>query len=335
MKANILSYSIKLIIFITVSLSLLFILIFTSIRNDGDNIVSFVGNVDMGEIKKGEIIEHEFILTNNSNKPIKIKKIQKSCVCTSAEVSNNLIEPFGTVGITVSFDTTEQIGNINVQNSVIFDSVDIEPIKLNILAFVYSIGPEFSHRIIYVDDMSAGEERLKFIKIFNQKVKGSEWFISKVTSSSPNIIAKYDESNAEIECKIISNDSSGSSLCEEIVVTVFYPKIQESKDIFIPITANITSKLIIKPNKLYLGVVSPGQKCLVSFKILNSGINYKFIDSKHHSVDMGNKNDDYVLYNATITVPSNTGYFTGEIKIDSESDKRILPIKYSGLVRNG
>lgn len=61
---------------------------------------------DFGLIKKGEDNSHVFNLKNERDDTLVIRKIITSCDCTSAYVSQNVIQPGDTYDVTVVFRDT-------------------------------------------------------------------------------------------------------------------------------------------------------------------------------------------------------------------------------------
>ncbi len=67
---------------------------------------------DFGRIKEGEIVTHIFTFTNKGDSPLKIQRVQTTCGCTAALVSQKTLAP-GEIGeLKVTFNTRGYAGNV-------------------------------------------------------------------------------------------------------------------------------------------------------------------------------------------------------------------------------
>jgi len=91
---------------------------------------------DFGKVKEGVKLEHEFILTNNSDKVLNVKDVTTSCGCTVSEVKKKVLEPKESTTIKVTFNSKGYSGTIHQFVYVNTDS-SVEPIvQFKIKAFV-------------------------------------------------------------------------------------------------------------------------------------------------------------------------------------------------------
>ena len=60
---------------------------------------------DFGSARAGDILEHEFILSNDSAKDLAVKDVTTSCGCTVSEIKNKLLKPGESTTVSVKFDT--------------------------------------------------------------------------------------------------------------------------------------------------------------------------------------------------------------------------------------
>jgi hypothetical protein len=67
---------------------------------------------DFGAVKAGKPIEHEFVFTNNSEKPINITGSYTSCGCTVSKIAKKSLLPGESTAIDVQFKTTGYSGNV-------------------------------------------------------------------------------------------------------------------------------------------------------------------------------------------------------------------------------
>ncbi|NOX17626.1 MAG: DUF1573 domain-containing protein [Chlorobi bacterium] len=67
-------------------------------------------NYDFGNVKEGEIVEHDFTIKNTGNGELKITKVRASCGCTAAAPKKNVLKPGESTEIHVSFNTARRSG---------------------------------------------------------------------------------------------------------------------------------------------------------------------------------------------------------------------------------
>ena len=91
---------------------------------------------DFGQVKEGRILEHTFILRNNSDKPLVVKRLDTSCGCTSSSISKEKILPGETAQIKVSFNTEGYKGRTQQYIYVYTDNLDNPILKFIIKAEV-------------------------------------------------------------------------------------------------------------------------------------------------------------------------------------------------------
>jgi hypothetical protein len=60
---------------------------------------------DFGTVKEGDVLNHSFIIKNNTDKMVTVKQINTSCACTTSKLSAWTIEPGKSVTVDVSFNT--------------------------------------------------------------------------------------------------------------------------------------------------------------------------------------------------------------------------------------
>ncbi|MBU1905802.1 MAG: DUF1573 domain-containing protein [Candidatus Omnitrophica bacterium] len=91
---------------------------------------------DFGEIKKGEIVEHNFVIKNDTEETLKITKVHTSCGCTASEVEKDTLLPQESTQIKVKFDSKGYMGEIKQYTYVHTDGPEEPVIKLTIKAKV-------------------------------------------------------------------------------------------------------------------------------------------------------------------------------------------------------
>jgi len=91
---------------------------------------------DFGEVAQGEILEHTFVLTNDSSAALGILHVDTSCGCTTSEVKEKEIPPGGSVEIRVKFNTQGYSGIAKQHAYIHTDQQDNHTITLTLKADV-------------------------------------------------------------------------------------------------------------------------------------------------------------------------------------------------------
>ena len=65
---------------------------------------------DFGNITEGDVVSHNFVITNSGTENLVIDKIRASCGCTAADPDKNTLEPGESTKVKVSFDSKNRKG---------------------------------------------------------------------------------------------------------------------------------------------------------------------------------------------------------------------------------
>lgn len=65
---------------------------------------------DFGEIKQGETVSHDFVLSNSGGDLLKITNVRASCGCTAAKPEKDELAPGESTNLTVKFNSTGRMG---------------------------------------------------------------------------------------------------------------------------------------------------------------------------------------------------------------------------------
>ncbi|MDP3882935.1 MAG: DUF1573 domain-containing protein [Candidatus Staskawiczbacteria bacterium] len=60
---------------------------------------------DFGEIQYGDIVTHNFGVTNSGKSDLEIKRVATSCGCTTAKISRQIIKPGESADLVVEYNT--------------------------------------------------------------------------------------------------------------------------------------------------------------------------------------------------------------------------------------
>jgi hypothetical protein len=91
---------------------------------------------EFGNVKEGEIVEHDFVFTNDSQTALLIKEISSTCGCTVPKVEKKNLGPGESTSIKVKFNSAKYRGLIKQFVYINTDSVDNPIIRLTVTAQV-------------------------------------------------------------------------------------------------------------------------------------------------------------------------------------------------------
>lgn len=91
---------------------------------------------DFGQVRQGEILQHTFILKNDSPETLKIKEVHTSCGCTLSEIKKKILSPGESTELEVKLNTKDYSGSLQQYIYVHTDNLDNPILKFIIKAEV-------------------------------------------------------------------------------------------------------------------------------------------------------------------------------------------------------
>ncbi len=89
---------------------------------------------DFGQVKRGQIVRHDFLLKNETNGVLKITGISTSCGCTASQSDKKSLEPNESTAINVTFNSKKYLGEVKQFIYVNTDNVDLPVVRFVIKA---------------------------------------------------------------------------------------------------------------------------------------------------------------------------------------------------------
>ncbi|MGX9985420.1 DUF1573 domain-containing protein [Chryseobacterium sp. POL2] len=86
-----------------------------------------------GKIKKGDIVEHIYEITNTGTNPLIISSVKPGCGCTAPDYTKEPILPGKSGKITLKFDSSSFDGNV-AKAADIYANVEKAPIRIGFTA---------------------------------------------------------------------------------------------------------------------------------------------------------------------------------------------------------
>lgn len=83
---------------------------------------------DFGQVKEGDILKHEFIFENTTERDLEIKDVNTSCGCTVSDVKKRMLSVGESTPLNVEFNSKGYSGEVKQQIYVITDDPE-EPLS--------------------------------------------------------------------------------------------------------------------------------------------------------------------------------------------------------------
>ena len=116
-----------------------FVLTITILAQFGSpKIVSMEESFDFGDIKEGEIVEHDFVIFNRGTDVLEINRVKASCGCTAVTPSKTLLIPDDSTQIKVKFNSTRRIGKQKKYVYIFSNDPETTQLRLSFQANVIS-----------------------------------------------------------------------------------------------------------------------------------------------------------------------------------------------------
>lgn len=91
---------------------------------------------DFGDVKKGDVLKHNFVFKNDTGKPLNIKDVNTSCGCTVSNVEKKALLAGESTNIEVKFNSAKYSGAVTQFIYLNTDNLDNPVVKYIIKANV-------------------------------------------------------------------------------------------------------------------------------------------------------------------------------------------------------
>jgi len=93
-------------------------------------------NWDFGAVKKGEILNHDFIFKNETSGVLKIKDIHSSCGCTASKIKKDVLGKGESTSVQVKFNSAGYSGKVTQHVYMRTDNQELDIVTFTINADV-------------------------------------------------------------------------------------------------------------------------------------------------------------------------------------------------------
>lgn len=90
---------------------------------------------DFGNLKKGDVVQYDYEVTNTGDKPLMISRVQPACGCTAPHYTQEPIAPGQKGKVTLSFDS-KNFSGMQTKTAHIYMNTENSPVILSFNANV-------------------------------------------------------------------------------------------------------------------------------------------------------------------------------------------------------
>ena len=307
---------------------------------DNQPLISFDNpNFDFGKIFKGEKVEHIYKFENQGKDVLKIEKVNTSCGCTAAILSNKIIQPGETGEIKATFNSGSYSGRVR-KNITVFSNDSNSPQYR--LTFAGEIIEEVAvtPKSINFASVYVGKEIAKTITV--SSLTDLDLKIEKVSTSVPFVNALVTGKNEEgFSIEVTLKDTSeikrfNGSISVET-------NSQRQPKITIPFFGEVVGDITTYPEKIYYGNVAEGrevnQKLFVKFnkediKILEVKISPSFLSTK--ITERYEQQNPHCLIEISLHKEAAVGQLNGLLELVTNSKRQpLIQIPIIGEIKEG
>jgi len=234
-------------------------------------------SINFGPVPRAAKIEHEFIVTNNTNQTVHISHVRSSCGCTQPRIVGDVLKPGEQGKIVAAFNTHAFTGQRGATVTVTFDQPQWAEVQLQVKGYIRTdvvLSPN------YVNFGSVAEGAASEKKIQIAYAGRNDWKITGVKSNSPLVTATVKEIsrqngrvNYELDVKLAEGAPKGYLNDQLVLLT----NDRRATQFPVNVEGRIVPELSVSPALLMLGTLQPKQK--VTKQIVVKGFEpFKIVD---------------------------------------------------------
>lgn len=215
---------------------------------------------DFGTVAKGSLAEYRFVIKNIYEEDAHIQSVTSSCGCTTPVITKNDLKTFESGEIVAVLNTKTFTGHKSATLKVVFDKPFHAEVNLNITAFIRSDVVTQPGIIDFgsVDQGTASEQKLHVAYAGRD-----DWKLLDVKTADPWYEVEMKETargGGRVSYDLLvrlRGDAPAGYLHDQLILVTNDAK---AREIPVDLQGRVASEITISPEKLFLGVVNPGQQ---------------------------------------------------------------------------
>jgi len=216
-------------------------------------------------VPKGAIPEHQFVLVNPCQEPMRIVAVTSSCNCTAVDFDKTnpiVLQTYERVAIPVQLRGDMFDGIRNSTITVSLDQPARTEIQLNVRGEIRNdlhIKPDF----INFGNVELGKEISRSL-IITYTGSNTQWRIVDIKCGDESIRAEIINEPAKVGSKVfkvnVSLEKTAPNGTIDTNLILISNDAQHRREIPIPIRAKVGTVVTVTPRAVSLGVLSPGER---------------------------------------------------------------------------
>lgn len=215
---------------------------------------------DFGTVAKGSLAEYRFVIKNIYEEDAHIQSVSSSCGCTTPKITKADLKTFEAGEIVAVLNTKTFTGHKSATLKVVFDKPFHAEVNLNITAFIRSDVVTQPGIIDFgsVDQGAPSEQKLHVAYAGRD-----DWKLLDVKTADPWYEVEMKETargGGRVSYDLLvrlTGDAPAGYLHDQLILVTNDAK---AREIPVDLQGRVASEITISPEKLFLGVVNPGQQ---------------------------------------------------------------------------
>lgn len=263
-----------------------------------------------GTVERGAQLSHQFILTNNTGKEVRIKSVTPSCHCVSPMVTDYTIQPGGTSIIDARMNTSGFLGSKTVTLTVTFDRPRRGDLQLRVSA-VSSGGANVASSEVDFGVATLGQKlekklHLDFTGAADRKIESVQFNKEKLTATYKELERTADRVKYELTLSLPDTLPAGQ-LEEKVLIKTNDPKNAETT---VVAKARVEGQITMVPDTFKIDQLNPGDK-LTRNVIIKAAAPFRIVQVNNtlgaFAVQSGGTDKSVQMVSITFTAPIDAG----------------------------
>ena len=214
---------------------------------------------NFGNVQRGAELQHDFLLTNNQSRALRIRDIEVSCGCVRVVPSTRELAPGETAVLKTTLATARFKGDKSVTIYVRFDRPHRAETSLRLHCHIVEASAQDAREVDFgfLTEGSPAEKRLHL-----DYVGKSDWHVVGLDYGNPHVRTEIQEMSRQggrvrYELRIaITESAPPGPLTDKIRI---HTNDSRNSPVIVSAKAQIQPKLVVLPNTLRLNDLKPGE----------------------------------------------------------------------------
>ena len=208
---------------------------------------------DFGQVPNTTRINHTFVLRNDGDQELRVDRVQPSCGCTVAEISQRVLAPGQTAQIPTVLDLNGKRGPMTKSITVYSNDPAAPQFRLN-LTGTATVDVEITPSFLFLPSMPYGSGSTGVVNVVATGT--NEVTVTGITSTMPAVTATFvnkpGRKGAEIQVRAMVPEGGPLQTSGRLAITTDNPRFPE---LYADYSFNIIDKLSVIPSAMAFSVM--------------------------------------------------------------------------------